>query len=219
MHAIKRIFIYVLFQQLLFAPVLARAYDEQWGIFQVRQKLAGGGQVLAEFVRRDTSDLFSKRFLDLYRVSYGTKLHEDWTLLVGGAFVDFESGGDERRLHQFLVYNGSLSSSIGVLARIGLEQRQFNNDSKWYWRSRNRVQINFFQGQAVGVALYDEIFFVPDGGTRLATGLSENRFGIGPRFNAGAFEAYLYHVVANWRTLRRDDRLEWLQLQMIYSFD
>lgn len=219
MHAIKRIFIYALFQQLLFAPVLAHAYDEQWGIFQVRQKLAGSGQVLAEFVRRDTSDLFSKRFLDLYRVSYGTKLHEDWTLLVGGAFVDFESGGDERRLHQFLVYNGSLSSSIGVLARIGLEQRQFNNDSKWYWRSRNRVQINFFQGQAVGVALYDEIFFVPDGGTRLATGLSENRFGIGPRFNAGAFEAYLYHVVANWRTLRRDDRLEWLQLQMIYSFD
>lgn len=219
MRAIKKLFHLFVFQLLLFAPAIADAYDEQWGIFQVRQKLTGGSQVLAEFVRRDTSDLFSKRFLDLYRVSYGAKLHDDWAYLVGAAFIDFESGGDERRLHQFLIYNGRLSASIGVLGRIGLEQRQFNNDSKWYWRSRNRIQINFLQDQMLGVALYDEVFYIPDGGSRLATGFNENRFGIGPRFVAGSLEAYLYHVVANWRTVRRDDRLEWLQLQLIYSFD
>lgn len=200
------------------SPV-AHAYDEQWGIFQVRQRLDGGRQIFGEYVRRDTSNLFSKRFIDLYRLSYGGKLNDHWGYLAGASFVDFETGGDERRFHQFFLYNHRPNEFVHFLVRIGLEQRQFNNDSKWYWRSRGRFQVNLGPESHFGLAMYDEVFYVPDGGSRLTTGLNENRFGVGPRYSSKNFEAYLYHSIANIRTLRRDDRLEWLQLLLVLSFD
>jgi len=210
-----------IFSSLTACPAFAQIYggDESWGIFQFRKKLDGGHQIFAEYVRRDRGDLFSQKNLDLFRLSYGGKIEgSNWGYLVGAAFVDFETGGDERRLHQFGLYNRSFEGVVGVLGRFGFEQRQFNGDEGVYWRIRSRVQLNRLPQFAFGPAIYDEILYAVDGRTRFQTGFNENRFGLGVRFHTDDLEIILYHTAAHLKTLRRDDRVEWLQIQTVYSF-
>jgi hypothetical protein len=204
---------------LLFTGGAASASDEVWGIFQFRMKLQGSQQVFAEYVRRDRVGYFESRNLDLFRLSYGAKIEDSsWGYLVGGAFIDFETGGEEHRLHQFAVYNRTLENVAGVLGRFGFEQRQFTGEDSIYWRIRNRLQLNLLPQFAIGPSVYDEIIYAVDGRTRFAAGFNENRFGVGLRYHREDFEVLIYHTAAHLKTLRREDRVEWLQLQTIYSF-
>jgi hypothetical protein len=226
MRAIKSTFAALLISAAIFSSFAAssafaqvHARDESWSIFQFRKKLDGGHQVFAEYVRRDRGDLFTNKNLDLFRISYGGKIEgSQWGHLVGAAFVDFETGGDERRLHQFALYNRSFDGVVGILGRFGFEQRQFNGDEGVYWRIRNRVQLNWLPQFTFGPSIYDEILYAVDGRMRFQTGFNENRFGLGVRFHTDDLEVLLYHTAAHLKTLRRDDRVEWLQLQTVYSF-
>lgn len=200
---------------ILSVPAFAR--DEDWGVFQFRKRLDGGHQIFAEYVRRDRGDLFSQKFLDLYRLSWGGKLG-DWTYLVGAAYVDFNSGPDERRLHQFGVYNFFWENKISGFIRIGLEQRSFISDEFIYLRSRNRLQLNLLPEYAFGLSGYDEIFYVPDGHNKFSSGFNENRLGFGLRYTIENLEIYLFHTTGYLKTPKSNDQFEWLQLQTIFSF-
>lgn len=203
----------------LFTNGAANASDETWGIFQFRKKLDGGRQIFAEYVRRDRGDLFENRKLDLFRLSYGAKIEDSsWGYLLGVAYLDFETGGDERRLHQFAIYSRTFETLVGILGRFGFEQRQFNGDEGVYWRIRNRVQLNLLPQFSIGPSVYDEILYAVDGRSRFSTGFNENRLGVGLRYHLPNFELMIYHTSAHLKTLRRGDRVEWLQIQTVYSF-
>jgi len=193
------------------------ASDEHWGIFQFRKRLDNGHQLFAEYVRRDRGNLFSGKFLDLYRLSWGGKIG-NWVYLVGGAYVDFENSSDERRLHQFGIYNFNFENKVSGLVRIGLEQRSFVSDDNVYLRSRNRTQLNLFPQFSFGLSGYDEIFYVPDGRNKFSTGFNENRLGIGFRYSINDLEIYIFHTTGYLKTLKSSDRFEWIQLQTIYTF-
>ena len=213
----------------------SEAKDEIWEIVQVRKKLESNRVLLIEYVRRDfigsnqqpLSVPYSNRMLDLYRVSIGFKVPtlQRWTALLGGAFIDFERGNDERRLHQFLVGNYSLESYedwASATIRLGLEERCFNDDNAFYLRSRARLQIDLRPMDTLGPAVYDELFFVADGGARFASGFNENRLGLGLRLRMPAIAQdhglYLFHTSGFLQTLRSTEHFEWYQLQFTYSF-
>lgn len=204
---------------LMFSVSTASASDETWGIFQLRKRMGDGQQIFAEYVRRDRGGLFTRRNLNLFRLSYGAKFEGSyWGYLVGAAFVDFESGDDERRLHQFAVYSRTFENFASVGGRFGFEQRRFTGDEGVYWRIRNRVQLNLLPGLVVGPSIYDEIFYAVDGRQRFSTGFNENRFGVGLRFHNEDAEIALYHTTVNVKTRRSEDRVEWLQFQTVISF-
>ncbi|MBL7555239.1 MAG: DUF2490 domain-containing protein [Bdellovibrionaceae bacterium] len=196
-------------------PAFAR--DEDWGIFQFRKRLDGGHQIFAEYVRRDRGELFSQKFLDLYRLSWGGKLG-DWTYLIGGAYVDFNIGADERRLHQFGIYNFTKENTVSGVFRTGLEERSFISDDFIYFRYRNRIQLNLLPQHAFGFSIYDEIFYVPDGRNKFSSGFNENRLGIGFRYVIENLEFYIFNTTGYMKTPKSSDRFEWLQLQTIFSF-
>jgi hypothetical protein len=193
------------------------ARDEDWGIFQFRQRLDGGHQIFAEYVRRESVDPFSRKFLDLYRLSWGGRFGE-WGYLVGGAYIDFDGSADERRLHQFGIYNFTSENQISGLVRIGLEERSFISDEHLYLRFRNRLQLNLFPQFAFGPSAYDEIFYVPEGHDKFSNGFNENRLGLGFRYFVGDFEIYVFHTTGYLKTLKSSDRFEWFQLQTVFSF-
>lgn len=193
------------------------ASDENWGIFQFRKRLDNGHQLFAEYVRRDRGNLFAGKFLDLYRLSWGGKIG-NWVYLVGGAYVDFENSSDERRLHQFGIYNFNFENKVSGLVRIGLEQRSFISDGNIYLRSRNRIQLNLFPQFPFGLSGYDEVFYVPNGQDKFSTGFNENRLGLGFRHLINDLEIYIFHTTGYLKTLKSSDRFEWIQLQTIYSF-
>ena len=208
----------------LFHSPAAIAYDETWGIFQVRfSGLPNGGQVLAEAIRRDRGnieDFYGRQFVQLLRLSYRFRIDEDVGLMLGLAHVDFEQGADENRLHQFLVTHSRLDSLVDVLTRVGFEQRIFEGGGDPIThRFRARLQLNPLPEMKLGAALYNESLYVPDGGKRFRAGWNENRFGVGLRLITQRVELYLYHTTAVWLRPRRDwDRLEWLQLQAAFNF-
>jgi hypothetical protein len=201
----------------LFLSVPALARDEDWGIFQFRKRLEDGHQIFGEYVRRDRGDIFSEKFLDLYRLSWGGKIG-NWSYLLGAAYVDFNTGADERRLHQFAVYNFRKEDIVSGIIRTGLEQRSFISDDYIYFRFRNRLHLNFFPQFPFGVSGYDEIFYVPNGHNRFISGINENRFGLGLRYVFENFEIYLFHTTGYTKTPKSSDRFEWVQLQTIFSF-
>ncbi len=196
-------------------PLFAR--HEDWGIFQFRKRLTEGQQIFAEYVRRDRGDLFSEKFLDLYRLSWGGRLGA-WAYLVGGAYVDFNMGSDERRLHQFGLYNFTIENKVSGVFRLGFEQRSFISDDFVYLRSRNRLQLNFIPQHAFGVSVYDEVFYVPEGRSKFSSGFNENRFGIGVRYITENIEFYVFNTTGYMKTPKSSERFEWLQLQTIFSF-
>lgn len=195
------------------------ASDETWGIFQFRKRIDGGKQIFAEYVRRDRGALFQNPNIDLFRVSYGAKFEDQsWGYLFGIAYVDFETGSIEKRSHQFVVYNRTFENLASVAGRFGFEQRQFNDDESIYWRVRSRLQLNFAPHWIVGPSMYDEVFYVLDGKSRFASGFNENRFGVGLRYHSENLELMVFHTAAQLKSIRRDDRVEWLQLQTVFSF-
>lgn len=211
-----KIFITIYFLAMAMSiPALAR--DEDWGIFQLRKRLDGGDQVFAEYVRRDRGELYSEKFLDLFRISWGGRLG-DWTYLIGGAYVDFNIGSDERRLHQFGIYNFTLENKVSGVFRTGLEQRSFVSDDFIYLRARNRLQLNILPQYAFGFSAYNEIFYVPDGRNKFSSGFNENRLGIGFRYMIENLEFYIFNTTGYMKTKKTSDRFEWLQLQTIFSF-
>ncbi len=219
MRATKLLFTFIFFMFVTMPFQRAFAYDETWGIFQFRKKMESGQQIFAEYVRRDRGQVFELKNLDLLRLSYGVRIEDSsWGFLVGGAFVDFETGGDERRLHQFAIFNRTYENIVSLSGRFGIEQRQFNGDDNIYWRVRNRLMMNPFPQHPFGISVYGEILYAADGRARFATGLNEDRFGVGLRYHTEGFEMMLYHTAAHLKTLRREDRVEWLQLQSILSF-
>ena len=215
MRAIKNSFLFVI----LFSTfgISAYAYDEEWGIFQFRKRLDNGHQVFGEYVRRDRGNLLSAKFFDLYRLSWGGKLR-DWTYLVGGAYVDFKTGSSERRLHQFGIYNFLAENKISGFFRLGLEERNFASDHLIYFRSRNRLHLNFLPQYAFGLSAYDELFYVLNGHDRFLTGFNENRFGLGFRYFLENLEIYVFHTNGYLKKTKTTDQVEWIQLQTVFSF-
>lgn len=201
----------------LFQSSQALARDEDFGIFQFRKKLENDNQIFMEYARRDRGELFQKRFLDIYRLSWGGKLGE-WTYLLGGAYVDFETGVDEKRLHQFFIRTYAATSWLKGFGRIAFEERIFDDDGKIHLRGRFRGQANIVSEQALGLSIYDEAFYVADGQGRFVEGFNENRFGVGLRYEQPGLEVYLFHVTGYWQTLKSSDQFEWLQIQTVFSF-
>lgn len=205
-------------------PKVVWSYDETWGIFQFRfSGLPQKGQILAEYVRRDRGDIqdfYGRRFIDLARVSYRIPIQDRVGILIGMAHIDFEQGSSENRLHQFLIANQRFGTAVDFFARVGFEQRLFEGSGeRLTHRFRARAQLNPDPRRSFGAAIYNEAFFVPDGGTRFRSGWNENRFGVGLRYLTSGIELYLYHTTALWLRPRRDwDRQEWVQLQIILGF-
>lgn len=213
----RAINILLLILAVVLPPGIAQARDEDFGIFQFRKKLDGGEQILAEYVRRDRGELFQEKFLDLYRLSWGGSLGS-WSYLVGGAYVDFEKGPDERRLHQFFIRGFSGGDWLKGLARLGLEERSFIGDQKLHLRGRARLQAYFLPQFALNPAAYDEVFYVQDGQARFKEGVNENRRGLGLRYSNKDLEIYLYHVSGYVQTLKASAPFEWIQIQTVFTF-
>lgn len=211
MHAIK--LITALF---LFLP-LAHGREETWGIYQFKQELSKPHFLFMEYVRRDNGTFFEKRFLDLFRFSYGGKIH-DWTYLVGASYVDFETSSDERRIHQFLTNQYLIGTSMQLLVRLGLEERSFINDDTLYLRGRLRAQLNIPVTEHFGFATYNEGLAAFNGDKKYYQGFNENRFGLGLRFKTSHFELLMYQTFAELKTLKSTSHPQWFQLQTIYQF-
>lgn len=206
----------LLVSQIIFSSSVY-ASDEYWGIFQFKKDISNSNFIFTEFVRRDQEVYFNNKNLDLFRLSYGTKWN-DWIYLIGGAYVDFNSSSDERRLHQFLIKNTNHSSNISTSIRLGLEQRSFISDDLLYWRARIRGQVNLPFINPVGFSVYNETLFALNGENRYHQGLNENRFGLGFRFKAETYEILLFQTYANLKTLKNESSPQWLQLQTIFTF-
>jgi len=212
MRAIK----WSLFLQVAFASSVF-ASDEYWGIYQFKKEISGSNFIFAEYVRRDYDGFFIRRNLDLFRLSYGGKLNE-WTYLLGAAYVDFETSSNERRLHQFLIKNTNYSPNISSSVRLGLEQRSFIFDDVLYWRGRIRGQLNLPLIYQVGFSLYDEMLFALNGTNKFYQGLNENRFGVGLRYKTETYEILIFQTYAKIKTLKAETNPQWLQLQSIFTF-
>lgn len=195
----------------------AWARDEDFGIFQFRKNLPGDHQVLLEYVRRDRGELFQEKFLDLYRLSWGGKVGA-WTYLLGGGYVDFEKGADEKRYHQFFIRNFSEAEWLKGFVRLGLEERTFIGEEKIHLRGRVRVQANVLSSYGIGPSLYNETFYTHDGQGRFVEGFNENRLGVGLRYALPGVEIFVFHVSGYLQTLKSSDRFEWAQIQTAFSF-
>lgn len=195
----------------------AEARNEDFGIFQFRKRLDGGHQVLVEYVRRDRVHLFQDKYLNLYRLSWGGTLGS-WSYLIGGGYVDFEKGADEKRLHQFFIRNFSEGEWLRGFVRLGLEERNFLGDESVHLRGRARIQANVLTTYGLGPSLYNEAFYVHHGQGRFVEGFNENRFAVGIRYSLADFEIYLFHVSGYLQTLKSSDRFEWAQMQTVFSF-
>lgn len=206
---------------LLFLPLIlssaANAAEEYWGIYQFRNDLSSSHFLFSEYVRRDTNTFFGTNNLDLVRFSIGGKV-EGWTYLVGGAYVNFATSDDERRLHQFFIRSFNLSQYITAPIRLGLEQRSFISNENLYFRARLRGQVNFPVWSAFGFAAYDEMLLALNGANRFYQGLNENRLGFGIRLKFESVEALLFHTQAQVKTLRSETHPQWIQLQTIIQF-
>jgi hypothetical protein len=214
MRAIKILLLIVVCSSL---PTLSQARNEDFGIFQVRKKFDDSQQILIEYVRRDRGELFQEKYLDLYRLSWG-RTAGSWGYLLGGAYVDFETGSDERRLHQFFIRSFSGTDWIKGFVRLGLEERSFIADDSIYLRGRARLQAYFLPQLALNPVAYDEVFYVHNGQGRFKEGFNENRMGVGARYALPDLEFYLFHISGYTQTLKASDRFEWIQIQIIFSF-
>ncbi len=204
---------------LTMSTLSVQARDQDWGIFQFLHKTQDNHLFMAEWLRRDDGALFEQRFFDYFRFSYGKNLGSGFTYLFGAGHVNFENRPDETRFHQFLIYKYQLSSYFLSLNRFGLEERLFKGDSNLYLRARIRNQIDPLPNHAWGVSVYNEVFFVQQGLGKFYSGLNENRFGFGPRYNTQGFELYLYLVKTYLRNVKnRKTHPTWGQLQMRLSF-
>lgn len=212
MHAIK----WFLILQVVFISS-AFASDEYWGIYQFKKEVSDSNFIFAEYVRRDYEGFFKERNLDLFRFSYGGKLDE-WTYLLGAAYVDFETSSDERRIHQFFIKNTNHSPNISSSVRLGLEQRSFISDDELYWRGRLRGQLNLPLIYQIGFSLYDEMLFALNGPNKFHQGFNENRFGVGLRYKAETYEILIFQTYAKIKTLKTESSPQWLQLQTIFTF-
>lgn len=215
MYAIKIVIFFGLLVSVFGSSAVAR--DEDWGQFQFRKRLNDSHQVFAEYVRRDRGELFSNTFSNLYRLSWGGKLGH-WIYLLGGAYVDFQTGSDEKRLHQFGAYYFGFENKASGYVRLGFKQRSFILDDFIYLRLRNRLHLNLLPQDSFGVSGYDEIFYVPDGHQKFSNGFNENRLGVGLRYIIQTLEIYLFHTIGYQNTPRSSNRFEWIQLQTIFSF-
>lgn len=207
----------IVFLILTFSSAFSHAADEYWEIIQVKKSLSGSNFLLVEYVERDFENFFQSKNLNLIRISYGGRIGA-FKYLIGGAYVDFESSSDERRAHQFLLYNYNLASAADFFVRMGLEERSFISDDNLYLRGRLRIQVNPLPEYPFGVALYDEIFYVPDGFNKFANGFNENRLGIGLRYITKPVELYVYHTEADLKGFRGLRHLRWIQLQAVFNF-
>ena len=94
--------ILTIFLVAIFITRMSDAYEEQWLILQQKAQLTETDQALLEYVRRDRSDLFQKKNLELVRMSW-VKPVQAGSLLLGMAYIDFATAQPETRLHQFLI--------------------------------------------------------------------------------------------------------------------
>ncbi|MCB0379013.1 MAG: DUF2490 domain-containing protein [Bdellovibrionales bacterium] len=211
MRVIKR---FVLIFLLSF-PAYGR--DQDWGIFQVVKKLPNNQVLFVEYLRRDTGQLFDQRFFDYYRVLWGIKIGKV-LVAVGPGYIDFEKANDEKRFHEFVILNHSWQNILELRNRFGLEQRFFNTDSNLYMRLRIRQQFNWLPQHNFGLAIYNEVFVVPQGFEKFYTGVNENRFGFGPRYVTDEIEFYLYFTQVYQRNLLHKSYPVWGQLQVQYKF-
>lgn len=195
----------------------AHARDEDFGIFQFRKKLPDQHQLLFEYVRRDQGSLFSNKFLDLFRGSWGGQWGA-WNYLVGATYVDFGTSTTEWRAHQFLIRPASFNKYLKGFVRAGLEERYFDEDDDVYFRGRLRGQLHLLTGTHFGFSFYDEIFYVPSGGTRFSAGVNEERRGLGIRLEFRDLEIYLFNVSGFSKSLKGTKSFEWAQLQTVWTF-
>jgi hypothetical protein len=202
---------------LIWLPAAAFARDQDWGILQVRTQFAGGYVFMGEVIRRDGGTLYEDRIFDLYRFSAGKKMGR-FTVLAGGALVDFGIGNDERRLHQFLIYGLPDWQNISGFVRMGLEERFFAGEPETHWRARLRLQAHPLSHLPAGPAFYNEAFWTPDGHGKFANGHNENRFGAGFRVTAKPLDVYLFYVWAKLEGLSRTSYPQWGQLQITFDF-
>lgn len=202
---------------LLFFSNIAWGRDQDWGIFQAVKVLPNNHVILAEWLRRDTGQLFDQRFFDYFRFSWGKK-YGSLAYLIGGGYVKFQNKSDEKRLHQFIVHNHVVENLLLSRTRLGLEERFFDGDSNLYLRIRIRNQFNFLPQHSLGLAVYNELFIAPQGFNRFYTGFNENRFGFGPRYTTKEFEFYIYFMKNYIRTLQKKTFPTWGMLQVRYFF-
>ncbi|MFN8845908.1 MAG: DUF2490 domain-containing protein [Bdellovibrionales bacterium] len=195
----------------------AWALDEYWAILQFKKQMSSDHFLLLEYVERDKTNFFENKNLGLTRLSFGGTVGS-FKYLIGGAYVDFTSSADERRLHQFLISSYSLESLFTFPLRIGLEERSFIGDEKIYLRGRLRVQANFLPQYKIGLVAYNEAFYIPNGYNKFVTGLNENRFGFGIRYITNEVEVYLYKTQADIKNISQSRHLQWIQLQTLINF-
>jgi hypothetical protein len=196
-------------------PSLAQAYDEQWLLVQALHDVSETEQISFDYVRRDFSDLFQNKFLNLFRGAYGVQ-SGDWSLWLGAAYVDFNNSQSERRLHQQALRQFSLSPYLKLGVRFRSEQRHFNGDSNIYLRLRARAQLNFFPQRTLAPTVYNELFYLPNPGDRFSAAFNENRFGVGLRYSTNTFDIFLLHNYSYFKSVKtpKGDYPKWLQIQI-----
>jgi hypothetical protein len=202
---------------LLTLSVEVWALDEYWVIFQLKKKWNSEHSLLLEYVERDQSNFFENKNLGLTRLSFGGTAGS-FKYLIGGAYVDFTSTADERRLHQFLITNYSIKNLFTFPLRLGLEERSFIGDEKLYLRGRLRIQANFLPEYKFGLVAYNEAFYIPNGFSKFSNGFNENRLGFGLRYISNEVELYLYKTEADIKTPSQSRHLHWIQLQTQITF-
>lgn len=214
-----RVIKYFIFLFMLINIIPAQARDQDWGFFQLNYHYSEDTILMAEWLRRDSGQLFDKKVFDYFRFSYGQKLSKNWIYFLGAGYADFYRKDNEYRGHQFLIYQRLQPRLFRSLNRFALEERLFERDSNLYFRLRIRNQIDPLPQYHWGLSVYNEAFIVPQGHSRFFSGLNENRFGFGPRYTNEEIDLYFYWVETYLRNSQGEKRHQtWGQLQIRAKF-
>lgn len=200
-------------------PKKLRAQDETWVTFAAQTKLSQDYYLVADYVRRDRADTFNDRFRDMVRAYVGADLG-DFSFWMGGAYADFADQVSEHRIIQQAIYNIKNSNKgFNGFARIGLEQRKFDQDDSWYFRLRARVLLTFFESWLFSPTFYDESNFGFQGREKFKNGFNENRFASGFKIVVQDFETSILWVNTTELSVEGlTSHSDWLQLQLSHEF-
>lgn len=202
---------------LLVAPTSRADIDQYWTSYFLTKKWSESSLVF-DYSHRDYYAPFRDNILNQYRLTY-TKRGEivDWSL--GYGHQDVEAGDYESRLFQMLTIPFVLGQTARATYRLGMEERFFQGDSNIYLRFRMRLQVFVPLFENWEFLLSNELFYLPEGFQRYATGFIENRAGVGlrvaltPRHYVDGLFTRGYQ-----RTLKLTNESNWLLLSTGYSF-
>lgn len=214
--SLKAIFLLIV----LCLPCASYGVDENWMNVVVKTTLSQKRFLLVDYVRRDLGDgLFQDKFRDLLRASYGLD-YDSFSIILGGAYADFENLPMEYRIFQQGIYKIKSSTfDLSGIFRLGLEQRKFEDSDHWYSRARAKFLLTPFNSKTIAPVIYSESFWGFDGKDRFKNGFNENRSGFGLRILWEKIETYLFWVNTKTQDVHENRMsFEWLQVQVNFNF-